>query len=305
MENIRIGGSSLKTSAIIVGCMRISKMTAEEASHFIGTALEHGINLFDHADIYGKGKSEEVFAKAVTANKAVRESLYIQSKCSIRKGYYDFSKSYILQSVDDILKRLNTDYLDLLLLHRPDTLMEPDEVADAFNLLESSGKVRHFGVSNQNALQIELLKKSVKQRLIANQLQLSIMHTGIIDSGINVNMKNKGAVDADGHILEYSRLNDITIQAWSPLQFGFFEGTFLGNEKFPEVNKVLERIAGERGVASSAVAIAWILRHPAKMQTIVGTTNSGRLAEMAQATRVALSREQWYEIYLAAGNTLP
>jgi predicted oxidoreductase len=305
MENIKIGSSALCTSAIVAGCMRISKMTDQEAARFLVTALENGINLFDHADIYGKGQSEEVFAKAMATSKTPRDSLYIQSKCSIRKGLYDFSKSYILQSVDGILKRLGTDYLDLLLLHRPDSLMEPEEVAGAFDQLESSGKVRHFGVSNQNSMQIELLKKSVKQRIVANQLQFSIMHTGIIDSGINVNMKNKGAVDNDGHILEYSRVNDITIQAWSPLQFGFFEGTFLGNEKFPEVNKVLDRIAGERGVAASAVAIAWILRHPAKMQTIVGTTNATRLAEMAQASKVALSREEWYEIYLAAGNTLP
>jgi len=305
METIKIGDSALATSAIITGCMRISNMTEQEASRFVGTALENGINLFDHADIYGKGQSEVVFGKAVAMNKIARESYFIQSKCSIRKGLYDFSKAYILQSVDGILKRLGTDYLDLLLLHRPDTLMEPAEVAEAFDSLKSSGKVRHFGVSNQNSLQIELLRKAVKQPILANQLQFSIMHTGLIDSGINVNMKNKGAVDNDGHILEYCRLNDITIQAWSPLQFGFFEGTFLNNEKFPEVNRVLDRIAAERKVANSAVAIAWILRHPAKMQTIVGTTNIKRLTEMAQAVKVVLTREEWYEIYLAAGNTLP
>ena len=305
LETVEIGGSDLNASSIILGCMRISKMTEKEVSHLVHTALDLGINMFDHADIYGKGKSEEVFAKAIGMNSTIREKMHIQSKCGIRPDHYDLSRPHILGSVDDILKRLDTDYLDLLLLHRPDSLMEPDEIGRAFDLLEKSGKVRHFGVSNQNSAQIDLLKKSVPQRLIANQLQFSVMHSGIVDSGINANMKNKGAVDNDGHILEYCRLHDITIQAWSPVQFGFFDGTFLDNEKFPEVNRVLNRIAEERGVANSAVAIAWILRHPARMQAIVGTTNAKRLVEMAQATKIDLSRLEWYEIYKAAGNSLP
>ena len=305
MENMSIGGSDLKTSPLIVGCMRIAKMAADDVARLVGTALDHGINMFDHADIYGGGQSEEVFAKAVGMNPTVRETMHIQSKCSIRKGLYDCSKDYILKSVDSILARLDTEYLDMLLLHRPDSLMEPEEVASAFDQLESSGKVRHFGVSNQNSMQIELLSRYVKQPLIANQLQFSIMHSGLVDSGINVNMKNDRAMDRDGNILEFCRLKNMTIQAWSPLQYGFFEGTFLNNDKFPEINLVLNRIAEDRGVASSAVAIAWILRHPARMQTIVGTTNCTRLAEMAQAVQVNLSREEWYEIYRAAGNTLP
>jgi predicted oxidoreductase len=305
MENINIGGSGLVTSAIVAGCMRISKMSQEDASRFVNTALDNGINMFDHADIYGGGKSEEVFAQAVGMNPTVREKLFIQDKCSIRKGFFDCSKEYILQSVDGMLKRLNTEYLDMLLIHRPDSLMEPEEIASAFDVLESSGKVRKFGISNQNSMQIELISKYVKQKLVANQLQLSIAHTGMIDSGINVNMRNDSAMDRDGNILEYCRLKDITIQAWSPLQYGFFEGTFLGHEKFPEINRVLDRIAADRGVASSAVAIAWILRHPAKMQVIVGTTNSQRLAEMSKACDVKLTREEWYEIYRSAGNILP
>ncbi len=305
MKYIDVGGSGLIASSISLGCMRISNMELAEISKLIGIAMESGITLFDHADIYGGGKSEELFAKAVGMNQRVREKMVIQSKCGIRKGYFDFSKEHILSSVDDILKRLQTDYLDILLLHRPDTLMEPQEVAEAFDLLKSSGKVRHFGVSNQNPMQIELLNKDLNQRIIANQLQFSATNTGMIDSGLNVNMEISESVDRDGSVLEYCRLKDITIQAWSPFQYGFFEGTFLNNEKFPELNRVLNRIAEEKGVTNSTVAIAWILRHPAKMQAVVGSTNAKRIEEIAKAADIELSRQEWYEIYLSAGNKLP
>lgn len=235
----------------------------------------------------------------------LRDKIQIQSKCSIRDGYYDFSKDHILTSVDNSLKRLKTEYLDLLILHRPDTLMEPEEVAEAFDILQSSGKVRNFGVSNFNSMQIELLKSCVKQPLIVNQMQYSIMHSGMVDSGIQANTLFEGSVNRDGSILEYCRLKNITLQAWSPLQYGFFEGIFIDNDKFPELNKVLGRISNEKGVSKSAIAIAWILRHPAKIQTILGTTNIERLKDMCTASNVDLSRAQWYEIYRAAGNRLP
>lgn len=305
MEYINIGGSNLKSSAIVAGCFRFHKLSVSDASKFVGTALENGINTFDHADIYGGGKAEELFAQAVDMNATVREQMILQSKCCIRHGFYDASKEYILKSVDGILKRLRTDYLDMLLVHRPDTLIEPEEVASAFDTLEASGKVRNFGVSNHNTMQMELLSKYVKQPLLTNQLQFGIMHTGPVDSGINANMKNAGSIDRDGSVLEYCRLKGITIQAWSPLQYGFFEGTFLGNDNYKEVNAILDRIALEKGVTNGAVAIAWILRHPAKMQPVLGSTNATRIAEMAKAVDVKLTREEWYEIYLAAGNTLP
>jgi predicted oxidoreductase len=305
MKYLNIGGSELKTSAISLGCMRIHEMEKNEISHLINTALDSGINLFDHADIYGGGKSEEVFAQAIGMNSSVREKMIIQSKCGIRKGMFDFSKEHILQSVDGILQRLQTDYIDVLLLHRPDTLMEPEEIAEAFTILEDAGKVRHFGVSNQNPMQIELLNKYIKQPIIANQLQLSITNTGMIDAGFNVNMTNPPSVNRDGSVLDYCRLKDITIQAWSPFQYGFFEGTFIDNEKFPELNGVLDRIAGEKAMSKIGLAIAWILRHPAKMQAVIGTTNSTRVADIAKAADVELSREEWYEIYRAAGNQLP
>ncbi|MBC1546506.1 aldo/keto reductase family oxidoreductase [Listeria sp. FSL L7-1435] len=305
MKRITIGNSALTASEISLGCMRMADLSKEDANKVINTALENGIDFFDHADIYGGGKSEEVFADAIDMNATIREKMILQSKCGIRQGFFDFSKEHIISSVEGSLKRLKTDYLDTLLLHRPDTLFEPEEVAAAFTELEKSGKVRHFGVSNQNPGQIELLKKYVDQELIANQLQFSIMHTGMIDTGFNVNMTIDPSLDRDGGILEYSRLNNMTIQAWSPFQFGFFEGVFLDNDKFPELNKTIDKIAADKGVTNSAIAVAWIQRHPASFQTVIGTMNPGRIADIAKASDVTLSREEWYEIYRAAGNQLP
>lgn len=305
MKNIDIGKSGLLASEISLGCMRISEMSKQDANILINTALEEGITLFDHADIYGKGKSEEVFSNAIDMNSSIREKMIIQSKCGIRPGFFDFSKEHILNSVDGILKRLNTDYLDILLLHRPDTLMEPEEVAEAFEILRASGKVRKFGVSNQNPMQIQLLNKYLKDKIIANQLQLSLTNTGMIDSGLNVNMEIAPSIDRDGSILEFCRLNDITIQPWSPFQYGFFEGVFLGNPKFKELNDKIDQLANKYGVTKEAIAIAWILRHPAKMQPIIGTTNKERVKAICKASEIKLSREEWYELYRASGNKLP
>jgi len=271
----------------------------------VQTALEQGANFFDHADIYGAGSCEEIFAEAIHMNADVREKIILQSKCGIRKGMFDFSKEHILESVDNSLKRLNTDYLDILLLHRPDTLVEPEEVAEAFDILESAGKVRHFGVSNQNPMQIQLLQKFVKQPIVANQLQLSITNSTMISSGFNVNMENDAAVNRDGGILDFCRLHDITIQPWSPFQYGFFEGVFLDNEKFPELNQKINEIAEKYSVSNTTIAIAWLLRHPAKMQPVIGTMNETRLKDCIKASDIHLSRQEWYDIFRAAGNILP
>jgi predicted oxidoreductase len=305
MKNINIGNGRINASEIILGCMRINKLSDSDAATLINTALDEGINFFDHADIYGGGKSEEVFAAAVNLRSSIREKLIIQTKCGIRKGFFDFSKEHILNSVEGSLKRLNTDYIDVLLLHRPDTLMEPEEVAEAFSYLHKSGKVKYFGVSNQNPMQIELLNKYLNHKIIINQLQLSITNTGMIDSGLNVNMKIDRSIDRDGSILEYCRLKDITIQAWSPFQYGFFEGVFLDNNKFPELNNKINELAELKGVPNTAIAIAWILRHPAKIQPIAGTTNANRLKDICKASQIELTRQEWYEIYRAAGNKLP
>jgi predicted oxidoreductase len=305
MRTMKLGTSELEVPVVAVGCMRINSLEKNEAETFIQTALEEGANFFDHADIYGGGACEEIFAEAIHMNAEVREKIILQSKCGIRKGMFDFSKEHILDSVDGILKRLNTEYLDTLLLHRPDALVEPEEVAEAFDTLESSGKVRHFGVSNQNPMQIQLLKKYVKQPLVANQLQLSITNANMISNGINVNMQNESAINRDGSILDFCRLNDITIQPWSPFQYGFFEGVFLGNEKFPELNQKIDDIAAKYEVSNTTIAIAWLLRHPAKMQPVIGTMNVDRLKECCRASEIHLTREEWYEIYRAAGNILP
>jgi predicted oxidoreductase len=305
MKYIKKPNCELNASEISLGCMRISDLTNQQISRLVHTAMEAGINFFDHADIYGSGKSEEKFAEALDMNPALRDTMILQTKCGIRKGYYDFSRGHILEAVDFSLKRLRTDHIDVLLLHRPDTLMEPEEVAEAFTILENSGKVKYFGVSNQNPMQIELLSKFLKQKIIFNQLQFSITNTGMIDSGLNVNMEIDPSIDRDGSILDYCRLKEITIQPWSPFQFGFFEGVFLNNDKFPELNQSINALAAAKGVTNTAIAIAWILRHPARMQPIVGTTNPDRVKDICKASDITLTREEWYEIYLAAGNKLP
>src|SRR5687767_3667734 len=305
MKYIKVPNTDMNASEISLGCMRISSMTNQEISTLIRTALDEGINFFDHADVYGGGKSEEKFSEALDMNSSLRETMRIQTKCGIRKGAFDFSKEHILEAVDGSLKRLRTDYLDVLLLHRPDALVEPEEVAEAFTILSDSGKVKYFGVSNQNPMQIELLTKFVKQKIVFNQLQLSITNTGMIDAGINVNMEIDHSIDRDGSILDYCRLKDITIQPWSPFQYGFFEGVFLDNDKFPELNQCIDKMAAAKGVANTAIAIAWLLRHPAKMQPIVGTTNPQRLKDLCKASDITLTRQEWYQIYLAAGNKLP
>ncbi|SES15461.1 Predicted oxidoreductase [Salipaludibacillus aurantiacus] len=283
----------------------MDKLSAKEAAKVIDTSFEAGIDFYDHADIYGGGNSEKVFAEALEMSSVSRDQLFLQSKCGIRKGFFDFSKEHILSSVDGILKRLKTDYLDTLLLHRPDTLMEPEETAEAFTQLKESGKVRYFGVSNQNPMQVELLQKYLKDDLIINQLQLSIVHTPMIDAGLNVNMQNNPAIVRDSSILEYSRLKEMTVQAWSPFQHGMIEGVFVGNSDYPEVNAKLQELADKKGVTDSAMAIAWILRHPANIQPVIGSMNPERIKDISKASGVELSREEWYGLYRAAGNELP
>jgi predicted oxidoreductase len=285
--------------------MRLGSLDKPQAERFIQAALEEGANFFEHADIYGKGKCEEVFAEAIQMSPGVRDNIILQSKCGIRPGMFDFSKEHILNSVDGILRRLRTDYLDVLLLHRPDTLVEPEEVAEAFDLLESSGKVRHFGVSNQNPMQIQLLKKFVKQPIVANQLQLSVTNANMISQGFNVNMDNHSAVNRDGSVLDFCRLHEITIQPWSPFQYGFFEGVFLDNEKFPELNSKINEVAAKYEVSNTTIAIAWLLRHPANMQPVIGTMNVGRMQDCCKAADIRLTREEWYAIFRSAGNILP
>lgn len=292
-------------SRVAQGCMRIASMTDEALDRLILTDLDMGINFFDHADIYGKDSACEVrFGEFLRRHPGIREKMLIQTKCGIRPGRFDFSKEHILRSVEGSLSRLGVDTLDYLLLHRPDTLMEPEEVAEAFAQLKQEGKVRHFGVSNQHPLQMELLRQAGAE-VVINQLQFSMTNTTMIDAGINVNMEDNFAVNRDGMVLEYCRLKGVTIQPWSPFQYGFFQGSFIGSEKFPELNAKLEEIAARYDITPTGLAIAWILRHPAKMQPIVGSVRPERMAEIAKAADVTITREEWYALYLAAGKRLP
>lgn len=304
----RIGNSYWKTSAVALGIMRMSALTPKKAAEVLETALESDINFIDSADMYGDGQSELIFGAAMKEAKISRDKFFIQSKGGIVTGddkRYDFSKQHLLDSVDGILKRMGIDYLDSYLLHRPDPLMEPEEIAETFDSLQASGKVRHFGVSNFNPEQFQLLQAHVDQKLLINQLQFSIMHTGMIDYGMHTNMTDTRSFDHDGGVLEFSRRKGVTIQAWSPFQYGFFEGVFIDNEKFPELNELLDQLAKKYATNKNAIATSWILRHPANMQVILGTMNPTRIKESAAGSEIQLTKQEWYDIYFAAGNDLP
>jgi predicted oxidoreductase len=293
--------NKLAIPAIGVGCMRIAKMDRKDLECFIRSSLDAGGNFFDHADIYGGGECESHFARSIGMNDSLRAKMLLQTKCAIRPGVcYDFSKEHILSSVEGSLSRLKTDYIDILLLHRPDILMEPEEVAEAFAVLKKSGKVRYFGVSNHNPGQIALLNKYCAGEIIFNQLQLSVAYCPMLDAGVHVNRADDLATVRDGGVVDYCRLEDITIQAWSPFQYGSFAGVFIDSEKYPLLNSVLKRLAEKYSVTDSAIATAWILRHPAQIQAIPGTTNIRRLLDIYKAAEVVLTREEWYELYMAA-----
>lgn len=306
MKKILLGTSNLEVPIIAAGTMRIPDLTREQTAAYVGNAMQQGVNFFDTADIYGAGKSEEMLGQALKDAGIARDEVIIQTKCGIIPGkMYDLSTTHIIQSTENSLKRLGTDYLDVMMLHRPDALMEPEEVAEAFNALEKAGKVRHFAVSNMDSGQIELLKTAVKQPILANQLQLSIMTAGMIAAGINVNTMNNEAADRDLGVLNYCRLHNITIQNWSPFEYGMFEGVFLNNPQFPQLNSVLEKIADHYSVPKGTIVVAWLLRHPAGFMPVIGTTNILHFDEACEAADLKLTREEWYEIYLAAGYQLP
>ena len=306
MKYINTFSEKCEVSQVALGCMRICNMTDKEADRYLAEAVELGINYFDHADIYGRGKCEEVFGAALKRNPTLRDKIYIQTKCSIVPGsMYDFSKEHIISAVDGSLKRLGIDKIDVLLLHRPDLLMEPAEVAEAFDELQAKGKVDAFGVSNHSPMQIELLPKEVKQKLAINQMQLSITNANMIASGANVNLPCEDGVNYDGYLRDYCRLKGITIQPWSPLQYGFIAGSFLTNEKYEKLNATIEELSEKYGITPTGMAIAWLIRLPENMQPIVGSTNPERIKAVAEAADVTISREDWYRIYREAGYRLP
>ena len=305
-QNIKNGPSEV--SRIILGCMRMPSLSVQEAARQIEKAVEGGINFFDHATCYGRGEAEKRFGDALRETSIKREDLRIQSKCGLcfERNEFDWTKENILTSVDESLQRLKMDYLDALLLHRPDLIYDPEEVAEAFEALEKSGKVRFFGVSNVPMMQLKVLKKFVKQPLSINQLQLSITASQLIDQTLYVNdLTTDLSLDRDNGLLDYCRLEDITIQAWSPLQFGKFEGCFVDHPDFPELNQALGSLAEKYGVSKTAIAVSWILRHPAKMQVVAGTMHPEHLRQYCDATKVELTHREWYQLYLASGKKLP
>ncbi|THV42183.1 aldo/keto reductase [Glycomyces buryatensis] len=311
MKTFKMPGTEITAPNVVLGLMRIQEKTDEEVRELVRTATEAGINFLDHADIYGDGfhGCERRFAEAMKLTPAEREQLVIQTKAGIVKGdswHFDFSYDHIIKQVNGSLAALETDYIDILLLHRPDALVEPEEVARAFDELAASGKVRAFGVSNHTPRQIDLLRKYVAQPLVANQVQLSVTHAPLIAQGVAANMQGlEQSVSRDEGLLDYCRLNDITVQAWSPFQAGFFDGPFLGSDRYPELNAVIDRIAEKYGVPPIAIAVAWITRHPANIQVVIGTTNLERVAGSAQGSDIPLTRPEWYDILRAAGYTVP
>ncbi|WP_066924501.1 aldo/keto reductase [Murdochiella massiliensis] len=308
MSTITITNGPQNVSRMILGCMRMPDLSVQEAASMLQSAIDLGINYFDNATCYTQGVAETRFGEALKASGLRREDLIIQTKCGLcfERNEFDWTKKNILESVDDSLRRMQLDYLDVLLLHRPDLLYDPEELAEAFDLLEKSGKVRHFGVSNVPPMMLEVLRKTVRQPLVINQLQLSLEQSQLLDQSLYVNnLSTDRSTDRDNGLLDYCRLNDITIQAWSPLQYGMIDGCFLDHPDYPELNAGLAKLAEKYNVTKAAIALAWILRHPANMQVIVGTMNPEHLKESAEAMNIRLTHHEWYELYLASGKYLP
>ncbi|WP_125766733.1 aldo/keto reductase [Lapidilactobacillus wuchangensis] len=317
MKNIKIGQTNWEASAVALGIMRMNVLSTADAAKTLETAVDTGINFIDSADIYGMGKSEEVFGAALKQSSLNRDQLFIQSKGGIvfdpARSHgslvfgkrYDFSKQHLIAAVDGILQRMQIDYLDSFLLHRPDPLMELDQVAAAFDELQASGKVRHFGVSNFNPEQVAMVQGAVSQRLLINQLQFSIAHTGMIDYGLHTNMTDPRSINHDGGLMEYSRRTNTTIQAWSPFQHGLFAGTFINDPEFKELNDKLAELADKYHASKNAIAVAWLLRHPASVQVMLGTMNPAHIKDSAAGADITLTKQEWYDVYFAAGNDLP
>ncbi|MDR1266351.1 MAG: aldo/keto reductase [Propionibacteriaceae bacterium] len=312
MPTFTLPGTALTVSDVALGMMRIHDQTDAEIRQLVGAGIDAGVNFIDHADIYGGGVEhlcEARFAQAMGLTNAQRDALVIQTKCGINLAgnYFDFSKEHILRQVEGSLQALQTDRIDLLLLHRPDALVEPEEVAAAFDQLEASGKVRYFGVSNHTPGQIELLKSVVRQPLVVDQVQFSIAHAPLVAAGLAANMQTLDqSIVRDNGLVDYCRLKDITLQAWSPFQQGFFKGTFLGDrQNQAPLNAVLDRLAASYQVEPIAIATAWILRHPARWQVVLGTTNPARVRAACAGSEVELTRPEWYELLKAAGYTIP
>lgn len=326
MEKLLIPNTDLMVSRICAGCMglgggwdkgvRLTKEHERQASEFLDAALALGINFFDHANIYALGRAEEVFGRVLHDHPGLREKIVIQSKCGIRWAddppgtpqRFDFSSENIIASVDASLRRLHTDYLDILLLHRPDVLWDGKEIASAFAALKKAGKVRYFGVSNQNRFQMEYLQSFLPDPLVANQLQMSLLHSGFAEVGISFNQASPNYPDGWEGVLEYCRLKGVGLQAWSPLDRGVLTGGDPSklSENEQKTAALLKQYAQARLVPAEAVALAWLLKHPARIIPVIGTSRPDRLAACAKSLEVTLSREEWYTLFgTARGMPMP
>ncbi|WP_203623383.1 aldo/keto reductase family oxidoreductase [Lacticaseibacillus sp. 866-1] len=317
MKTVKLGNTNWTASNVALGIMRMDALSPAEAATSLNAAVDAGINFIDSADIYGQGASEKVFGEALKQSGLRRDQLFIQSKGGIivdpARSHgslvfgkrYDFSKQHLIDAVDGELSRMGIDYLDAFLLHRPDPLMEPDEVAAAFDELQQAGKARHFGVSNFDPQQFAFLQENVSQPLLINQVQFSVMHTGMVNAGMHVNMEDPRSVNHDGGLLAFSRRKHVTLQAWSPFQYGMFAGVYIDNDKFPKLNAKLAELADKYHVSKNGIAVAWILRMPVPFQVILGTMNPAHIKDSAAGSDVTLTRQEWYDVYFAAGNDLP
>ena len=315
MKHYKIPNTDLSVSRLAYGTWHmggswddgaVSAETKTRANSLITKAVEHGINHIDLADIYTKGKSDECVGYALAQNPGLRDKLVLQAKAGIvlgtdeAPGHYNFEYDHLVGAVEGTLRRLGTDYVDLLALHRPDPLIEPEEVARAFDHLQSSGKVRYFGVSNHNAGQLALLKRYVQQPIVVNQVELNLLHHHLISDGVVANMTGTSYSGIQG-TLDYCRLNDIMIQAWSPVAGGrVFNSASDAPENERNTAQLLEKLAVAHQTTPDAIAYAWLLRHPAKIQPIIGTLNIERFGRIIPADIINLSRIEWYQLLAAA-----
>ncbi|WNS41858.1 aldo/keto reductase [Paenibacillus sp. MMS20-IR301] len=324
LKALPLNKRGIPASRIALGCMGLGgewdhePVTAgqiKQGHEALEAALSIGINFFDHADIYTRGKAEKVFGQIFKERPGLRDEVILQSKCGIRlmepgdiTNMFDFSKEHILGSVDGTLSRLGTDYIDILLLHRPDPLMDPEEVAEALHQLKAAGKVRHFGVSNMSAAQIKLLQAYCDEPFIVNQLHMSLAKISWVDAALSVNREQWKDITFPEGTIEYCREENIQLQAWGPLAQGLFSGRPLEGQPESVVNTAarVRALAEEKNTTPEAIVLAWLMTYPAAIQPVIGTVNPLRIKACAGAESIQLTRKEWYELYVSSrGEKLP
>jgi predicted oxidoreductase len=310
---------------VIYGCMGLGGSWTDEphGSHHVDqaaaavqAALDAGITLFDHADIYRSGKSEAVFGEVMAATPGLRERIRLQTKCGIRlnerglQTHYDLSRDAILERVNGSLERLRTDYVDILLLHRPDPLADPAEMASAVGQLMDEGKVRQLGVSNMSAAQIEALRDRLETPVVANQLEMSLLKRAWLESQVLVNHPEHLDYSFPHGTLEYCTRNNVTLQAYGALARGVYTGAEPDSPTSADAAtaELVAGLAGEYGTSGEGVLLGWLMKHPAGIAPVIGTVNPDRIRACGDAARVAqaLTRADWYKLWVTArGSNIP